>query len=131
MASETRTDPGSKVFLQIGISKLSLMGRHLLLQVSHLEFYRVQYSDLSCSWYTTNTCSQEFPHQYDFLQMIAYYTELFETRRKQSHYNQISIIYRNGKEIGRWHLTQTSANISRSPTREMLHRLHITFTDRL
>ena len=61
MASETGTYTESTVFLQIGISKLSLIGRHLLLQLSHLEFHRVQYSDLSCSWNTTMTFPQEFP----------------------------------------------------------------------
>ena len=56
VASETRTYPGSKVSLQIGISKLSLMERYLLLQ---LEFHRVKYLYLSCSRNTSVTCPQE------------------------------------------------------------------------
>ena len=58
-------------------------------------------------------------------------TELLKTRRMQIHYKQISITYSNGKEIGRWYLTQTSANISGSPTSEMSFKFDTTFTDRL
>ena len=113
-----KTYPESKVSLQIGMSKLSLMRRLLLLQLSHLEFHRVQYSDLFCCWYTSVTCLLDYPLQYDFLQMIVYCAKLFKTRRIQSHNKQISVTYRYGKEIGRWYLTQTSANISGSPISE-------------
>ena len=105
MGLETRTYPGSKVSLQIGIIKLSLMGRYLFLQLTHLEFHRVQYSDLFCSWYTSMACPQQFPHQYDFFQMIVYYTEFFEGRRMQSRYKLILTIYRN---TNKRNVTQTS-----------------------
>ena len=130
MASEIKTYPGSKAFSRIEISKWSLMGRHHLVLLSHPEFYKAQYLDLSCSWYTTMTCPQEFPLQYDFLLMIVYYTESYETNKMQRHYRQILIIYRDGKENGKWFLTKTSANRSGSPTSERSYRLPTTFTDR-
>ena len=88
IASETRTYPGSNVSLHIHvrINKLSLMGRYLLLQLSHLEFHRVQYSELSCSWYKPMTCPQEFSLRYDLLLIVFYCTELFGTRRMHSHF---------------------------------------------
>ena len=110
-------------------SKLSLMGRHHLLLLSHLAFHRVQCLDLSCSWYISMTCPQDFPLQYDFLLMNVYCTESYETNRMQSHYRQILIIYRNGKENCKWSLTRTSANISESPTSEMSY-IPATFMDR-
>ena len=130
MASETKTYHGSKVFSRIEISKWSLMGRHHLLLLSHPEFHRTQCLDLSCSWYTSMTCPQEFPLHYDFLLMIFYCTELYETNRMQRYYRQILITYRNGKENGKCFLTQTSANIYGSPTSERSYRLPTTFTDR-
>ena len=89
---DIRTYPGSKVSLQIGISKLYLMGRYLLLQLSHLEFHRVQYSDLSSSWFTSMTCPVEIPLQYNFSQRTIYCTELFKTRRMQSHNRQGPVV---------------------------------------
>ena len=96
MASETKTYPGSKAFSWIEISKWSLMGRHHLVLLSHLEFHKAQCLDLSYSWYTSMTCPQEFPLQSKFLLMIVYCTESYETNRMQRHYRQILIIYRNG-----------------------------------
>ena len=101
--------PGSKAFSRTEISKWSLMGRHHLVLLSHPEFHKAQCFDLSCSWYTSMTCPQEFPLQYDILLMIVYCTESYETNRLRRHYRQILIIYRNGKENGKWFLTQTSA----------------------
>ena len=115
---ETKTYPGSKAFLRIEISKWSLMGRHHLVLLSHPEFHKAQCLDLSCSWYTSMTCPQEFPPQYDFLLMIVYCTESYETNRMQHHYRQILIIYRNGKENGKWFSTRRS------------YRLPTIFTDR-
>ena len=40
----------------------------------------------------------------------------------QSHYKQILIICRNGKETGRWYSTKASANISGSPTTHLFGR---------
>ena len=117
-------------FPWIEISKWSLMGRHHLVLLSHPEFHKAQCLDLSCSLYTSMTCPQEFPLQYDFLLMIVYCTEPYETNRLQRHYRQILIIYRNGKENAKWFLTQTSANTSGSPTSERSYRLPKTFTDR-
>ena len=97
MASETKTYPGSKVFSRIEISKWSL-GRHHLVLLSQPESHRAQCLDLSCSWYTSMTCPQEFPLQCNFLLTIVYCTEPYETNRMQCHYRQILIIYRNGKE---------------------------------
>ena len=108
MASETKTYPGSKAFSRIEISKWFLMGRHHLVLLSHPEFHKAQCLDLS--WYTSLTCPQEFPLQYDFLLMIVYCTESYKTNRMQCHYRQILIIYKNGKENGKWFLTQTSVN---------------------
>ena len=97
MASETKTYPGSKVFLQIGIDKLSLMGRHLLQQLSHLEFHR----------YSTRTSpvpgiqqrpALKFPLQYDFFADDCLLYRFIREQKMQSHYKQISFIYRNGKE---------------------------------
>ena len=119
MASDTKTYPGSKVFSRIEINKWSLMGRHHLVLLSHPEFNRAQSLDLICFWYTSMTCPQAFPLQYDFLLMIVYCTESYETNRMQRHCRQIVIISRNGKENDKWFLTQTSANISGSPTSEM------------
>ena len=130
MASETKTYPGSKAFSRIEISKWSLMGRHHLVLLSHPEFHKAQCLDLSCSWYTSMTCPQEFPLQYDFLLMIVYCTESYETNRMQRHYRQILIIHRNGKENGKWILTQTNANTSGSPTSERSSRLPTTLMDR-
>ena len=131
MASETKTYPGSKVFLRIEISKWSLMGRHHLVLLSHTELHRAQSFDLSCSRFTSMTCPQEFPLQYDLLLMTVYCTESYEANRMQRHYRQILIIYRNGQENGKWFLTQTSANTSGSPTSEGSYRLPTAFTDRL
>ena len=36
--------------------------------------HKAQFLDLSCSWYTSMTCPQEFPLQYTFLPMIGYCT---------------------------------------------------------
>ena len=71
MASETKTYPGSKAFSRIEISKWSLMGRHHLVLLSHPEFHKAQCLELSCSWYTSMACPQEFPLQYDLLLMIV------------------------------------------------------------
>ena len=120
-------------FLADRNQQVVLDGRHHLVLLSHLEFHKAQCLDLSCSWYTSMTCPQEFPLQYDFLLMIVICTESYETNRMQRHYRQILIIYRNGKKIGKWFLTQitqTSANISGSPTSEMSYRLSTIVTDR-
>ena len=101
MASETKTYPGSKAFSRIEIRKWFLMGRHHPVLLSHPEFHKAQCLELSCSWYTSMTCRQEFPLQYDFLLMIVYCTESYETNRMQHQYRQILIIYRNGKENGK------------------------------
>ena len=50
---------------------------------------------------------------------------LIPPRRMQSYYRHISIIYKNGKEIGRLSLTRTSANISGSATSQISYRLHL------
>ena len=58
----------------------------------------------------------------------------FHSRRDQKKaesYRQILIIYRFGKNNGRWHFTQTSANISRLPTSVTLYRFLVTFMDKL
>ena len=130
MASETETYPESKAFSWIEISKLSLMGSNHLVLLSRPEFYKAQCLDLSCSWYIAMTRPQEFPPQYDFLLMIIYCTESYETNRMLCHYRQVLIIYRNGKENGKCFLTQTNANTSGSPTSELSYRLPTTFTDR-
>ena len=107
MASETKKLSWIQSFLT-EISKWSLMGGHHLVLLSHPEFDKAQCFDLSCSWYTSMTCPREFPLQYDFLLMIFYCTESYETNRMQLHYRQILIIYRNRKENGKWFLTRAA-----------------------
>ena len=85
-------------FLADRNQEMVLDERHHLVLLSHPEFHKAQCLDLSCSWYTSMTCPQEFPLQYDFLLMIVYCTESYETNRMQRHYRQILIIYRNGRE---------------------------------
>ena len=83
---------------------------------SHSEFHKVQCLDLSCSWYTPMTCSQEFPLQW-WLSTVQSHTR--PTGCRVTTYRS----YRNGKENGKWFLTQTSANVFGSPTNERTYRL--------
>ncbi|MEW8546317.1 MAG: hypothetical protein AB2693_22600 [Candidatus Thiodiazotropha sp.] len=47
-----------------------------------------------------------------------------------SHYRELFIIYRNGKETGRWYVTQTGVNTSGLPTSEMAWQLPLAFMDK-
>ena len=89
MASETKIYPGSRAFSRIEISKWPLMGRHHLVLLSHQEFHKAQCLDLSCSWYTSMTCSQELPLQYEFLLVTVYCTESYKGNQTFRH--QISL----------------------------------------
>ena len=100
------------------------MGIHLLLQL-HI-WSSTGYSTRTAVFLVyINDLPSRLPLQYAFLLMSVCCTELFENRRMQNHYKQISIIYRSGKQSGRWYLTRTSANISGSTTSEISYRFHI------